>query len=213
MFDKLLFKEICNVTCSYEKLKRFNSKIDEKEFDVENSFEKYYSLDSILKCIQLYKDKHVTDKYLAYWCNAYNWIIMGGFKGKASDENEKSVDVATILVWDISDWLDSLSFFDAEYDGYDLETYIDNFRILDSLYKNHKKWDVFYSFGTEAYDNGEPVNDIDVLFVNKSKGVYYVLGSDGCDFKECIMDKEFTEVPDIDTIIADIKNKGYKEFA
>ena len=210
MFDKLLFKEICNVTCSYEKLKRFNSKIDEKEFDVENGFEKYYSLDSILKCIQLYKDKRVTDKYLAYWCNAYNWIIMGGFKGKASDENEKSVDVATILVWDISDWLDSLSFFDAEYDGYDLETYIDNFRILDSLCKNHKKWDVLYSFDTDTYDDGEHIY---ALFVNKSKGVYYVLGSDCCDFKECIMDKEFTEVPDIDTIIADIKNKGYKEFA
>ena len=210
MFDKALFEKICHVTCTWDELKRFNSKIDEKEFDIDNCFEKYYSLDPILKCIDLYKNKRITDKHLAYWCNAYNWIIMGGFEGKANDEKEKNVDVATILIWDISDWLDSLSFFDAKY--HDLDMYIGNFRILDSIYKNHKKWEIFYSFGTDTYDDYEPVNDISVLFINKTKNVYYTLASDGCDFKECVLDEELTETQDIGTIISDLKAKGYKEL-
>ena len=210
MFDRIMLEKICGVTCTLEELKSFNYKIDEKEFDIDNPFEKYYSLDVILKCIQLYKDKRITGKYLAYWCNAYNWIIMGGFKGKASDENEKNVDVATILIWDISNRLDSLWFFVAKY--HDLDMYIGNFRILDSIYKNHKKWEIFYSFGTETYDNGEPANDISVLFISKTKNVYYTLASDGCDFKECVLDEELTETQDIDTIISDLKAKGYKEL-
>ena len=210
MFDKALFEKICHVTCTWDELKRFNSKIDEKEFDVDNCFEKYYSLDPILKCIDLYKNKRITDKHLAYWCNAYNWIIMGGFKGKANDENEKTVDIATILIWDISDWLDSLSFFDPEY--YDLDEYIGNFRVLDSICKNLKKWEVFYSFSADIYDDGESVNDINVLFVNKTKNIYYTLASDGCDFEENVLDEELNEVPDIETLISDLKSKGYKEL-
>ena len=124
-----MFEKICNATCTFDELTRFVSKINEKEFDVENCFEKYYSLYSILRCIHLYKDKRISDKYLAYWCTAYMWIIMGGFKSKLNDENEKNIDLETILIWDICDWLDSLAFFDAKYDEYDLDTYIDNFRI------------------------------------------------------------------------------------
>lgn len=138
---------------------------------------------------------------------------MGGFKGKASDENEKSIDAATILIWDILDWLDRLSFFDDEYDGDDLSKYISNFRILDSIYKNHKKWDVFFSFGTDTYDDGESINDISVLFISKTKNVYYTLASDGCDFKECVFNEELTEALDIGTIINDLKAKGYKELS
>ena len=210
MFDRAMFEKICGVACTLEELKCFNSKIDEKEFDIDNSFGKYYSLDVILKCIQLYKDKRITDKYLAYWCNAYNWIIMGGFKGKANDKKKKTIDVATILIWDISNWLDSLSFFNAQY--FDLNKYIGNFRVLDSIYKNLKKWEAFYSFSADTYDDGESVNDINVLFTNKTKNVYYTLASDGCDFKECVLDEELTETQDIGTIISDLKAKGYKEL-
>ena len=48
MFDRAMFEKICGVACTLEELKCFNSKIDEKEFDIDNSFEKYYSLDVIL---------------------------------------------------------------------------------------------------------------------------------------------------------------------
>ena len=94
----------------------------------------------------------------------------------------------------------------------DLDEYIGNFRVLDSIYKNLKKWEVFYSFSADTYDDGESVNDINVLFVNKTKNIYYTLASDGCDFKENILDEELNEVPDIETLICDLKSKGYKEL-
>lgn len=211
MFDKIMFEKICNLTCSFDELKRFNSKIDEKEFDTDNCFEKYYSLETILKCIQLHKDKRISEKYLAYWSNAYDWIIMGGFKGKVNDENERNISIATILIWNISDWLDSLSFYNEDYD-YDLDEYSHTFRILDSIYKNYKKWTAFYSFVTDTYDNGDALNDIMVLLVNDNKGVYYKLFSDGCDFKECIFDESFIETSNLENIESDLKARGYKEL-
>ena len=211
MFDKIMFEKICNLTCSFDELKRFGSKIDEKEFDVDNCFEKYYSLETILKSIQLCKEKRISGKYLADWSNAYNWIIMGGFKGKANDENEKNISLETILMWEISDWLDSLSFYDDDYD-YDLNKYSHNFRVLDSIYKNNKKWTGFYSFDSYTYDDGSSVNSISALLVNNAKNVYYTLHSDGCDFKEYILDESFTETPDIKKIESDLKARGYKEL-
>ena len=211
MFDKIMFEKICKLTCTLDELKHFNSKINEKEFDAENCFEKYYSLDTILKCIKLHKDKRISGNYLAYWSNAYNWIIMGGFKGEASNENEKNISLATVLIWEISDRLDSLSFYDEDYD-YDLDEYSHNFRVLDSIYKNHKNWDAFYSFTLDTYDNGDTVNDIIVLLVNDIKRVYYKLHSDGCDFKECKLDKSLTETPNVENIEYDLKTRGYKEL-
>ena len=210
MFDKEMFEKVCNVTCTLDELKRFNSKINEKEFDVGNCFEKYYSIDTVLKCTKLYKDKRISDGYLAYWFNAYNWIVMGGFKGETGDEDKKSVDLATILIWDICDWLDSLSFFDCEDDH--LSMAIGNLRILDSIYKNRKKWEAFYSFDTDIYDDGEPINDINVLLVSKTKNVYYTLHSDICDFKEYALDEQFAQVPHIKSLINDLMAKGYKEL-
>jgi hypothetical protein len=211
MFDKIMFEKICKLSCTFDELKRFNSKIDEKEFDVDNCFEKYYSLDTILKCIQLHKDKRISGKHLAYWSNAYDWIIMGGFKGKESDENDKNISLATILIFEISDWLDSLSFYSEDYD-YNLDEYSHNFRVLDSIYKNREKWHAFYSFSSDTYDNGDSVNDITVLLVNDAKKVYYTLYSDGCDFKEYIFDKSFTETPNTEELESDLKSKGYKEL-
>ena len=72
----------------------------EKVFDVEDCFEKYYFLDTILRCIRLCKEKRIFAKYLAYWCNAYNWIMMGGFRGKVNDENEKNISLQTMVIWD-----------------------------------------------------------------------------------------------------------------
>lgn len=212
MFDRILFEKICNVTCTWDELKRFNSKIDEKDFDIDDCFKKYYSINSILKCIELYNDKRISDKYFSYWCNAYNWIIMGGFKGKANDENVKNVDLETILIWDISDWLDSLSFFDEEYDDFDLGAYVDNLRVLDSIYNSPEQWDAFYSFGTDTYDSYASINDIIVLLINKIKNVYYTFVSDGCDFKDYILDEKLIKVANVEDLINDLKIKGYKNL-
>ena len=83
---------------------------------------------------------------------------------------------------------------------------------MDSIYKNGRKWTVFYSFSRDTYDNNEPINEIDLLLISKTKNVYYIFHSDGCDFKDCILEEGLTEVPDIETLLDDLKAKGYKEL-
>lgn len=129
MFDKELFERICNVTCSFEELELFVADIDNKEFDLDNAFEKYYRIESIIKAIQLYDDKVIDARYLAYWANAYDWIIMAGFY-----EQNDCVSLKTIIEREISEWLDSLSFFDTFGEDYDID-YKGNFLFLDKLYK------------------------------------------------------------------------------
>ena len=212
MFDKVTFEKICNVTCTLDELKCFCSGIAKKEFDVENCFEKYYSLDAILKCIQLYKSKHVSAEYLAYWANAYDWIIMGGFQLQANDEEKRTISLAKIITWNVCDWLDSLSFFDGDEDFLSIEYYAKNFRVLDSVYKNDEKWKVFYTFDTDICDCEEYENDINILLVNDAKNVYYKLYSDCCDFKEVALEEKFQETTDMGTIENELKAKGYKEI-
>ena len=114
MFDQELFEKICKVSCTCEELKEFSCDINETEFDLDNPFTKYYSLDSILQCINLYEKGVVSADFVAYWANAYNWIVMGGFETNVNNEKEISVSLETVLIWAISDWLDSLSFFDGD---------------------------------------------------------------------------------------------------
>lgn len=71
MFYKELFEKICKVSCTFEELKEFSCDINEKEFDLDNPFTKYYSLDSILQCINLYEKGVVSADFVAYWANAH----------------------------------------------------------------------------------------------------------------------------------------------
>ncbi len=207
MFDKNMFEKICKLKCSIDELKSFNKSISRKEFDLDNPFEKYYALDTILNCIRLYQDKIVSAKFLEYWTNAYNWIIMGGFRGKASDETERTVTIDSILIWQISDWLDSLSFFDGDESFLTLDDYKKAFRSLDSIYRNYSKWKVFYSFTGEKYDDGTPVQDICILLANDKKRIYTCLYSDGCDFNEYVFENA-TLVENIDTVAAELKKRA-----
>lgn len=211
MFDKNLFEKICKVTCTLDELEAFNREINKKEFDLENPFAKYYNLNSILHCINLQIKGFVTDKFLAYWANAFNWIIMGGFKTKYNDDTEKSISLETLLIWEISDWLDSLSFFDGDTEFLNLDDYKNTFTSLNSIYKNPDKWTIYYAFTNEEYDNGEPVNSIVVLLINEKKNLYAPIYSEGCDFKDYPLEKAHL-VDDIEKEEKRLKENNYKRL-
>ena len=54
MFDQELFEKIVSLKCTEKELKAFCIDIDQKEFDTEYAFAKYYRFDYILHCITLY---------------------------------------------------------------------------------------------------------------------------------------------------------------
>lgn len=142
MFDKRLFERICKVECSFAELRDFVAAIDQKEFDTAHPFETYYRVETIVCAIEKYQKKQIDARYLACWANAYNWIVMGGFQIK---KGELGTPLKEFLIWDIADWLDSLSFFDDSDEWYDLEAYKQTFTVLDSVLHDLERWDAVYS--------------------------------------------------------------------
>ena len=173
MFDKQMYEKIFTVSCTFEELENFVRGMDKKEWDLHNAFQKYYSLGCILSAIQKYKAKQISDKFLAYWSNAYNWIISAGLEFQ-SKTNHK---IKEILAFEISDWLDSLSFFDETEEFFDIEEYINVFSTLDKIYNGINHWEFEYAPTNEfCEENG----DIWVLFINIKEGLFLKLLHECC---------------------------------
>ena len=176
MYNKELFDKIINATCTFEELDAFVIDIDKKEFDLDKAFEKYYNVERILYAIRRYENKQIDDRYLSYWMNAYNWIIMAGFKIEVEN---KEISFQDWVVWEISDWLDSLSFFDDSYDWFNLEDYKNSFIILDKIYKNLNDWECVFAHTNEWGDNEDDV----VLLISNHKTKEYVKIYSRLDYK------------------------------
>ena len=174
MFNKDLFDKICNVNCSFEELEQFVVEMHKKEFDLDNPFEKYYSVDRVISAIEKYQSKQVGAKYLAYWMSAYDWIIMGGFKiGYA----ENGISLKEFVIWEIADWLDGLSFFEDSDDWFDLEKYKTVFKVLSRVFEDIDDCEaVFAQTGSdgEEYDEEDDDDDCVVVLAVNNVQKYYI---------------------------------------
>lgn len=170
MFDQEFFEKIVSLKCSEKELKAFCINIDQKEFDTENAFTKYYRFDYILHCITLYQNKKISREYLTHWANAYNWIIMGGFKDNCVNE---PLTLNVLLKWEISDWLDSLSFFDKKY--CDIKNYRNSFNRLNIVYETESMWQVIYKI-EDSFQS-----DYTFLLINDSEKLYTYIFKEGME--------------------------------
>ena len=204
MFDEKMFEKICTVTCTFEELKDFAGGMDKKEFDLDNAFEKYYSLNIILYAIQQYKDKKITDRFLAHWACAYNWIIIAGFDFEIETNHKKR----EIIAFEISDWLDSLSFFDETEELFDIEKYINVFSSLDKIYRDLSDWEVEYAPTNDFCDEN---GDVWLLFVNRKTGEFLKILHEGYGDYLVEGQESWTE-DDIDKAIQSLKENGYQEL-
>ena len=204
MYNKDLYNKIIHVSCSFEELETFVSGIDKKEFDLDNAFEKYYDVEKILYAINRYENQEVDDKYLAYWMNAYNWIIMAGFKIESKNNEISFLDW---VVWEISDWLDSLSFFDDSDDWFNLDDYRNSFKIIDGIYKNINEWDCVFAHTDEWGGNDD---DVVLLVVNdKTKELVKIYAS--LDYLNERVDFPRIEEDEFEKKIKQLNKVGYQE--
>ena len=207
MFDKEIYEKIFTVSCTFEELENFVIGIDKKEFDLDNAFQKYYSLVCILSAIQKYKTKQISDTFLAYWANAYNWIIMSGFKVSYHEEKNNRI-IKEIIIDEICEWLDSLSFFDEEEEMFDIENYINAFSTLDKIYNNINDWEFEYAPTNEFCDEN---GDIWLLFINTKESLFLkLLHEDRGDYS--VENQEPWSEDDIDKAIQSLKANGYKKM-
>jgi len=205
MHNKKAIEKICDVSCSFEELEAFVINIDKKEFDLDSPFEKYYDLQKILFAIKRYENNEIDYRYLANWMNAYNWIIMGGFKIETKD------DLVTFKKWiqlEISDWLDSLSFFDDFDDFYNLGDYKKSFAVLDIIYRNCFDWDCVFAHTDELGDNEDDV----VVLVSNSKSKQFVKIHGQLDYLNEELKFPRLELDQLEKEIDQLKENGYQEL-
>lgn len=202
MYNQKLFDKICSVSCSFGELKEFVTNIDKKEFDLHNPFEKYYSVQSIIFAIEKYQSKEIDAKFLAYWMNAFNWIIMGGFKDNIDDEG---VTLKEFLIWTITDWIDSLSFFDDTNDFYNLEDYKNVYKVLDSVLQDIDQCKAIFT----EYDCSE---DAVVVLITNDVAEYFIKVYGELDYNNDVIYFEKVESDYLKDKVNDLHNLGYREL-
>lgn len=203
MFDKELFEKICNVTCSQDELVGFN--LSESEFDLNNPFEKYYDVKKILLAIEKYQCKKVNAIFLASWMNAYNWILMAGFKTK---KKANYFTLKDFLVYEISDWLDALSFFDCS-EAYDLEWFKAAFIAFDLILRDIQQCSAVFS-REEFFFDGETSQRVTTLISNDSSKYFAWFESDILHDDILLFDE--VDFDTIDKTAKKLRNFGYKEY-
>lgn len=163
-----------NCECSFDELAEFSVNMSvKKEFDFNNSFNKYYNLDKILMAIEKYLNKTINAEYLTYWANVYNWILMASYFFNDNYSNSFKQLLRNSISWE----LDALSFFDSENEKQDkknLKKFIVDFKILDYLYNKINNLMIYYASYKDEFDQ----TIIKVLFVDEKTNVFHVLETD-----------------------------------
>ena len=202
MYNKELFDKILDVSCSFEELENFVIDINKKEFDLENPFEKYYDVNRIIFAIEKYQSKEIDARFLACWMNAYNWIIMGGFK---INHDYEAISLKEFLIWEIVDWIDSLSFFDDSEDYYDLEEYKNTYKVLDYVLRDIDNCNAVYA--ETHYGEGAVV----VLIMNDNLK-YFIKVYGDLDYKDETIQFEKVEPTHLKDRVKHLQNHGYREL-
>jgi len=199
MCDKELINKICDLSCSFSEINIAQDKIN---YDIEHPFKKYYKLDTIIAAINKYKNKEITDRFLAHWACLYNWIICGGFNDELIEEKGNSI--LELVKQLISDDLDALSFFYKEDEDM-IEDYILGFKNLDEIYKTVNNWKGYYAPSEYADFN----NDQYVLLVDDINKKFMIVYS---DFIENGYEDEFLVFVSDDVLknkIRELENNNY----
>lgn len=210
MITKELIEKVVCAECLKEEMSQvLNFLQNRKNYEglefLKNSFEKYYNLARIINTIRKYENKEIDDRYLAYWMCIYNWIIMADEWANVPIEE---ITFKTWVVWEISGWLDSLSFFDDSDDFYNLEEYKKTFEVLDKIYNNLEGWNRVFAHTDEWGDNDD---DVVVLTFNDKTKEFVRIGSQ-LDYLNNKVAFERVELDELKRRVDALKKLDYKEL-
>lgn len=239
MVDKELLERIADAACGADELADFCANLDEREYDLDGSFQKYYRLGRILHAIERFERGEIDVGYLTAWAMVYNRIIMATEWAKPPRSGLTGFE--DYLIETISETLDSLSFLDSmnaeeEY-AEQLEGYKDEFRFYDHVLSTLGEWDVSYAVGVtredpedaipeeddgdddeyeETDDEFDELDDEDdlhgsFLAVNESKKLFEQFFSFGYAFNEKKMKERIITPEEMAEKIAALKDAGYRE--
>lgn len=175
MYDKNFYRKLIDCDLTFEELRSFFPQ-NKNEYDLDNSFDKYFNLIKIKNAVTLYKNGSISDKYLANWACAYNWIVMASVWN--SDSNGKMNNLKDNLLYAISDWLDGVSFFDASLGVYEdnyLDTFYNQIESMFIAYQNLPDWYAYYTEDTGNYDDEYGNFCVEILCVNDKEKQFFTM--------------------------------------
>lgn len=209
--DERILSKICNMDCSFETLEAFVIAVSNK-IDKYNDFDKYYDVNKIITVIEKYQNGQIDEKYLAYWTNAYNWILQDSFvteDDKMGFVYVKTISLKEFIWWILSEILDSISFYDEDIsEYYNFNDIKKEIKQLDKLIKDNEKGQCKASF---AILNSEDNNKIVVLIINEVEE-YYAKLYGYLDYNNLFT--EFNKITHSAFFckVSRLKKKGYKEL-
>lgn len=223
MYNKNLIERICRAECYDKELEMFCSCPQEHEYDSHNSFDKYYSLDNILKTIELYQQGKISDRYLVSWACAYLWILQSELRVDGYYDAFITLPMKELLKSEIIDTLDSLSFFDKDYEYEEdiIQKYAQTFTDLDELYRTLPEWESFFASDNGFYDDdikyhensGYPdICESWMLFVHHGNKKFIRLHDDSFNCKKDKFEAQEITQDEIRNLETHLKSHGYTEL-
>lgn len=178
MYNKELIERICANKCYKKELEDFCCGLEENKYDTKNSFEKYYSLESILNVLNLHRKGKISNRYFTSWMIAYLWIIQAECRKKGFYRQFKSsMPTKEIVKEHIINYIEGCTWHECEYHPEDELDSIDNdikvFTELDELYHTIDEWEAFYAPDKEQtdedYEEKWDYGEYWIIFVNHDK--------------------------------------------
>ena len=179
MHKNILYDDILNLKVSKETILELGKVLSKRDFDEENAFDKYYSFEKIKTALTKHQNRELDYQYFSNWCNAYNWIINGGFKN--SQQSKRRTMIEQIIMEEISWSLDSLSFADKDLTKKDVIKHIEEFKILDEIYRNFFDWKVLYTTAADVKTDNEQyavffndkIKKFSIVYIDQLKNGYH----------------------------------------
>ncbi|MBQ4585983.1 MAG: hypothetical protein IJA82_07250 [Clostridia bacterium] len=192
-------EKICNFECSEAELNEFLKNAEaglvKKDFDA-------YSLDVILKCIDLYNNNKMTYKYLTLWVDAYAYL----FEPLLSEIISKK----ELVLFEIADFVGALSYYEREQTD-TLDWSIDTFLLYDSIFKELDKWELSYSITKGQYSDGI-VNTIEAILVNHTDMKYILLDKFYKGDKNVSLEGNWLALSELNFYEMELSNLGFKKL-
>ncbi len=127
---------------------------------------------------------------------------MGGFK---IEEEDKSISLNDFLIWEISDWIDGLSFLDDFKNAYNLEDYKLAYRVLDSVLQDLGHCTAVFA------EHGYNENEVVVLITNDS-AKYFIKVYGELDYNNDVINFDKIKDTDLESRAKQLLNSGYQEL-
>ena len=199
---KELYKKIFNGTATKQELIYVGYEMPILEFDIENSFDKYYNFQVLEKNIEISKVNNDFN-YLSAWVSAFSRILMPTrYEELAKDQKVSLLD---FFKCDVCDTISSLSFSEYINNGQSsFDEYKEILKISNNMYEYVRTNNnlVLYTKMKDGFAD-------EFIVVNNDKKEFFGLFFDRNSYGEIENEQKVSE-QEFNAVIVKLNNQGYK---